>query len=83
MPPQQRRAVAARGDGDDARAAFVGDLLRAVGAAVVGDDHLAVDAVSASEALRLVDAGAERLGLVQARQHDREFEFFRRRHRAV
>ena len=41
---EQRRAVALCGDRHDARAERVGDLLRAVGAAIVGDQHLAGDA---------------------------------------
>ena len=54
----------------DARAQPTRDLLRAVGAAVVGDDDLAVDPVLANRALRLLDADPERVRLVEAGHDD-------------
>src|SRR5262249_30815162 len=68
----ERAAVAALGHLHHARAQPLGDVLRAVAAAVVGHDDLAGDAARREEAPRLLDAGAERLGLVEARHHDRQ-----------
>jgi len=42
----QRRAITARRDIDDTCTAPNGDLLRAVGAAVIGDQHLPGDAAA-------------------------------------
>ena len=67
---EQRAPVPLDGDVDHAGAQPAGDLLRAVGAAVVGDDHLAVDREVLHGPLRLGDAGGQRLGLVETREHD-------------
>ena len=75
----QRRAIAALGDRHQARAHAVGDLARAVGAAIVGDQHLAGDARAGQETLRLEDAGRQRLGLVEARHQDGELDRVGRR----
>lgn len=56
---------------DDARAKRRGDLLAAVGRAVVGDDE-ARDAVFGEEAVGLGDA--ERLGLIETRNDDRQLD---------
>ena len=71
----QGAAVAACARRGTTRAPCVaGDLLRAVGAAVVGDDDLAVDAQPLEGCDGLGDAGADRAGLVQARHDDGDFE---------
>src|SRR5262249_28738562 len=72
------RTVAALGHGDDAGAELLGDGLRAVGAAVVGDDDLTGDAVPLDEAARLADAARQGADLVEAGHHDREFEVHER-----
>ena len=71
-PAEQRAAVPGFGDGHDAGAGGSGDLRRAVGAAVVGHQHLAVDVAAAQVVGRLGDAGRQRLRLVQARHEDRQ-----------
>ena len=57
----QRAAVAFLRHVDHARAVPPGQGLRAVGAAVVGDQHLADDAGTRKEAVRLVDAALRRV----------------------
>ena len=52
----------------------LGHALRAVGRAVVGDQHLAGNAGAAQEAHRLHDADLDGLRLVQARHHDGQFD---------
>src|SRR5262249_23678628 len=69
---EQRAAVAAGGDVDYTRAPTARDLLRAIGAAVVGDDDLAVDARIAQIPFGLLDAGSQRFRLVEARHQDRQ-----------
>ena len=70
----ERRAVATVLDRDDARTEPLGDLLGAVGAAVVGDDDLAGDAGLGQAAPRLLDAGRERVRLVEAGHHHRQLD---------
>ena len=57
---------------DDDRAVLGGDLRRAVGRGVVDDDHLARAPRAADPLPCLVDDGADRVLLVQARDHDRD-----------
>ena len=64
------RAVAADWNVDDAGAFVGGDFLRAVGAAVVGDDDLAGDVVVAKGGDGLLDAEGERLCFVKAGHKD-------------
>ncbi len=59
-------AVAADRDRDDAGAFVCRDFLRAVGAAVVGDDDLAGDVVVAKGGDSLANAESERLCFVEA-----------------
>ena len=75
----QRRAVAALGDGNDARAAGDGDRDRAVGRAIVGDDYLAAHAVGVKEAVGAVDDLRQRFRLVEAGDDDGQLERFTRR----
>ncbi|HKD36714.1 MAG TPA: hypothetical protein VKB78_07930, partial [Pirellulales bacterium] len=56
---------------DDARASSRSNRLRAIRAAVVGDDDLAIDVVSAQIGNCLGDAVANRFRLVEARHDDR------------
>ncbi len=63
-------AVAANRDGNDAGAFVGGDLLRAVGAAVVGDDDLAGDVVVAECSDGLPNAEGECLCFVEAGHKD-------------
>ena len=67
----QRRPVALGGDVHDPRAEPAGDLLGAVGAAVVGDHDLADGARPLEPFLGHRDALPDRLLLVEARHHDR------------
>ena len=66
-PALQGAAVAAPLHGDDARAKVPGNLLRSVGAAVVGDDHFAADAMPLQGVDRFFDANARRLPLHSGR----------------
>ena len=66
-------AVSLVGHRHDAGARIAGELLAAIGAAVVGDDDLAVDAVLLEEADGLAHTGLYGLSLVQARHHHGEF----------
>ena len=66
----QRGTVATHGHLDQARAEPMRDLLRAIGATVVGDDHLAAARELGERALRLLDTDAERLRLVEAGEDD-------------
>ena len=70
----QGRAITALRDRHHAGAMRPGDVLRAVGGAVVGDHHLADHAGAFEVAHRLVDAYGKRLGLVQAGHQDRQFD---------
>ena len=72
-PSHERAAVALGLDRHDARAPGLGDGLRAVCAAVVGDDDLAGDAVVGEAGAGFLDADGERLGLVEARHHHADF----------
>ena len=73
-PTDQRVAVATPRHLDHARAELLRDHNRPVGAAVVGDDDLAVETSGFERPLRALDAGGERLGLVQARHDDRDLD---------
>jgi hypothetical protein len=66
-PPDQQ----ARQAHGDRKAA--GDVLRPIGRAVVGDQDFAAHLVADQKAVRLADAGLERLRLVEARHQDRQF----------
>ena len=70
----QRAAVALPGDLDHSRAQLPRDHLRAVGAAVVSDDDLGVQTAPLDRLLCFLDAGRERLGLVQAGHDDRNLD---------
>ena len=72
-PSHERASVALGLDRHDARPPGLGDGLRAVGAAVVGDDDLAGDTVVGEAGAGFLDADGERLGLVEARHHHAEF----------
>ena len=72
----QRAAVAFFLHRHDARAGFFGDGLRAVGAAVVGDDDFAAHAGALDAEPRLFDAAGDRFRLVQARHDDAQFNGF-------
>ena len=67
-------AVAAHRHVDHARPGRAGEVLRPVGAAVVGEDHLARHAQLAHRGERLAHAHLDGLGLVEARQHHRQLE---------
>ncbi len=69
IPPSKRAAVPFRLHVDDLRAQPLSDILRPVGAAVVGHDDLADDAVLLQRTSGLLDAAAQRVGLVQAWHH--------------
>jgi hypothetical protein len=69
-PANQRGAIAACGDRLNPGAFFLGDLLRAVGAAIVGDQDLALDSRPVEIVACLADAGREGFGLVQAWHQD-------------
>ncbi len=80
----QRGAVALAGHVDDPGAEAAGDLLGAVGGAVVGDQDLAARAGSLEALLGHPDALADRLLLVEAGHHDRDLDLpdaAHRRHR--
>ena len=70
----ERGAVAPFGHRDDPGPERFRDRLRAVGAAVVGDDDLAVDAQRLHRGPGLRDARGEGLGLVEAGQDDRKLD---------
>ena len=67
----QRTAVAGSFHMNQPRAELLGNRLRSVGAPIVCDHDLAVNARIPQSALRLFDAGTECLCLVQARDDDR------------
>src|SRR5439155_9337690 len=71
-PRAQRPSVAAPPLGDDTRARLLGHVGRAVGGPVVDDDDLSRDACAAHRVERFLDAEADGVGLVEARQHDRD-----------
>ena len=73
----QGAAVALARHVDDTHPQLPGHRQRAVGAAVVGDDDLRRQAVFLDCLLRLADADGQRLGLVEARHDDRDFDFGR------
>ena len=62
-------AVSLGGNAHNAGSQLLGDFDRTVGAAVVGHDNLARDVGVRNRALRLADAGGQRLFLIQTR-HD-------------
>ena len=69
----ERRAVAANGDGDDARAHAGRNLLRTIGRAVIADDDFAAHAGTAKVRLRFPDTTRQRLCLVEAGHDYAEF----------
>ena len=69
----QRAAVAPFGYRHNSGTHCLRDLLRTVGAAVVGDDHFAADASAFERALRLGETTREGVGFVETRHHDRHF----------
>ena len=82
--PLRRRDAAAQGiavafflHGHDARAEFFGDGLRAVGAAVVGDQNFAGHSGALDAELRLFNAAGNGLRLVEARHENGQFNGFR------
>ncbi len=72
MPARSGGPVAPLGHGDHPCPLGGRDLRRAVGAAVVGHDHLAVDAEAGHGGLGLGDAARQRLRLVEAGEDHRE-----------
>jgi len=70
----QRASVTLPLDVDHADAELPRQRLRTVAAAVVGDDDLGLHTKLLDRRARFADAGGERLGLVEARHHDRELE---------
>ena len=66
----ERRAITLLHDWDDTSAELPRDLLGAVRRAIVGDEDLAFDATPPKIAEGLLDAGADRFGLVQAGHQD-------------
>jgi len=70
----QRGAVPLLRDLDDARAGLLGERLRAVGAAVVGDEDLARGAGVREAGERGAYAGGDRLRLVEARHEHRDLD---------
>ena len=73
-PRAKRAAVAPPRDADDPRAEAPGDLGRPVGAAVVGDDHLALHPHPLQRSDRLADAPSDRPRFVQAGHHHRDLD---------
>ncbi len=69
--PHQGAPVALGLHMNDASAHFGRNGLRSIGAAVVGNDHLADDPMLGESGLSLLDANAKRFGLVEARHHER------------
>ena len=74
----QRRPVALLAHPDDACTELGRDRWRAVIRPVVCDDHLTRDPVTPQRVHGLAHAGPDRVGLVEARHHDRDLDFTRR-----
>src|SRR6185437_5183414 len=72
--PHQRAPIPFFRDRHDARAEGRRDFLRSVGAAIVGDDHLARDAVLAEGVDRLGHAGCYGVRFIEAGHHHRELD---------
>ena len=72
----ERAAIAAVLDLDDARSCLGGKTLRPVGGPVVGNDYFANSAKSIKEILRLPDTDSNRFRLVQAGHQDGKFYSF-------
>ena len=70
----QRSAISANRHIHNARAFAAGDLLRAIGRAIVSDDHFAAEPGIADRSKRLADAEGQRLGLIEARHQDGQIE---------
>ena len=79
-PVAQGVAVAFFGNIDNPGTKLAGDVLRAVGAAIVRDENFAIHARCDQSALSRGDAIGKRLGLVEAGHDDRDFGIFLRRH---
>ena len=79
QPGEVGAAVARPLLADDGRAVLGGDLGGAVGRGVVDHDHLAGAARAADALPGLVDDDADRLLLVEARDHDRDLRGHRRK----
>ena len=73
---KQSAAISPLGDMNHPGAVCLGDRLRAVGAAVVGDDHLASAAAAGEEGACLGNAARQGFGFVETRHQDREFTRF-------
>lgn len=65
----QSGSVAALLDRNDTRAYGLGQGLRAIGAAVIGNDYFAGNSAAPQGSESLFNANFERLGLVQTRHH--------------
>ena len=76
-------AIAPPRDVNDPGTMLSGDLLRAIGAAVVGDDHLAAHAQLLEGPKRLVDTPPDGSRFVQARHDDRDFKLLDDRFRRI
>jgi len=72
-PVPQRVAVATLRDINDPRTAFLGNLLRSIGAAVIRDQNLAIDAVLIQKPPRILDAERQCFRFVQAGHENRQF----------
>jgi hypothetical protein len=70
----ERASIARSGDRNDSSAQLVGDVQRSVGTAVVRDDDLAGDLELPDGVVSLLNADPQRLGLIEARHDDREFQ---------
>ena len=78
IPPRTAGSVSARRDVDDACAGVPREPLGPVVTAVVGDDDLPDDAEPLHGPERLADAGLQGLGLVEAREHDTQLDWWAR-----
>ncbi len=72
--PLQGGAIAFYRAPDDARTRCLCDAHARVGAAVVGDDHLAGDSCLFQGAQRLLDAGGDRLLFIEAGNDDGQLQ---------
>ncbi len=67
-------AIAALGNGDDARTVILGDFLRAVGRAVVRDDDLPTGVEGEEGLPGLIDTNRQGASLVEARHYDADLD---------